>query len=221
MKLVTSAVAISLALTPSMMARAAPSPALTAITTVGLPDCLHSPPPKAASFVMRIYLRPTIEEIFVSHPAFPKPIFYDTLPEPGGPASGDLNSAGHRNSSGNSSVTANLYHSDIAHLPNIMDGDVIEYRIIFDRSKIPNVKFFRTNDASGINVLGVAVQQGDHKFLCNTPIDDTEGTLSVAAFYMIYHDNGTPTFDGFSIALVGAGAPETPIFIDPKILNNG
>src|SRR5580704_16261153 len=103
-------------------------------------------PEKPATRVMRIYLKPTIEEIFALNSAATKPLYYDNLPESQGEIYGDAHKSGQQHQPGNNTdVSGNIYHSDLGVFSGITGGEIVEYRVLIDTSNAHNIGFYASD----------------------------------------------------------------------------
>jgi hypothetical protein len=210
---------------------------------VGMKLCNASHLP-IAKYVMRIYLDPSLNDLFGA-PGPSRNVRYDAASaESAGPLANDFNPAGgHANTSSDTTVRQNPFHSDLTTVPGVLRGDIFEYRVILNNDPhnvtpygfAPNVVFYyeadpkrRSNDIRGV----AASTSSKSKLICSNSVklesmaDPKSGEMTsrdVADFYVRYApDDAAKSFDSFNIAVAAkTGAADTPILIDAKMLNRG
>jgi hypothetical protein len=200
----------------------------------GLPKC---PTDQTAKWTVRIYLARKLDRIVDPTSNSKKIRFDDPAGETNYPQDNDLDPAsGAANVSSDQNTNTNVYHSDLRTIPKISVGDVVEYRIILDHAPSgndfgENMSFWQTTDAAGLRIQGIGIDPNDKNvFICSRDVvsegsTDKKKQVFVASVFMTAGAKAAATpsnIDSFNIAIVANnGSTDTPVLIDPKILNLG
>ena len=133
------------------------------------------------------------------------------------PAQDDTDDAGNSDGTPDDPSNPNPFHINLIQMDK-GDGKYAKVRIILKDTAdysfyddFPNIHGVGYGDAG--NLLG----------LCGDRIETNKQGLSVAVFYVkINPDQGNaPIYGLYNIGLIPNAYPQTPIFIDPKIMNSG
>jgi hypothetical protein len=135
----------------------------------------------------------------------------------------DEDAAGYDDPNGkdesSASVSDNPYHSDLSNKG--LQGKTVKYIVILTSPKA-KMKFLKTDPETGSVINGIVAApppaNAVSKIVC---VEDLSHNDRVATFYF---QNGSSGYvaSGFNIVLVpSAYGKDTPIIIDPKIMNNG
>jgi hypothetical protein len=181
-----------------------------------LPACTT----QASKTVFRLRVPANINDIFAATPQkhakykqYANPAAADGAPDEDSTNETDETS---NNALNGVSIASNPFHTDLTN-KNIMPG-LVKYIVIVPASS--NMSLMGVDPNTGRQVNGVIADASlvTKTFVC---VKNLRANGRIATFF-VQHGSGTSVLDGFNIVLVPtSGATDTPVVIDPKILNSG
>lgn len=136
--------------------------------------------------------------------------------------SADSDSAG----SDNKKTYPEPFHILIRKLNGLTNEKYIMVRVIIQDDPNTELSFYNETNLAGIHGVGASIPV-DRVVCGSNPIEEIAGKRAVAIFYLNVEDFQKKYMAdnnysaSFNIAVKVDGSPETPIFIDPKVHNDG